>query len=183
MCLSTTTIAVGSCIQRIWAPGKFAGPKNSFVTISKSIIVRARLIELLMPCLDTLNEVQKRKRPSAPRMSKSCTARSPCWPKYLAFWRANQVNSLFSTKSLYAERLSFPSCASFGTLSKIKWLLKILTPMLEIWDYNFLSCRKTIRKQSFSKSLQAFRRAEKKSRECSNIEGSHMSQRSSAPRW
>ena len=50
-----------------------ARPKNSFITTFKSIIVRAKLTELLMPCLDTFNKVQKKKRHSAPRMSKSST--------------------------------------------------------------------------------------------------------------
>ena len=128
----TITTSLGSWIQRVLAPDKSAGPKNFLVTTSKSIIVRARLTELLMPYLNTFNKVQRRKIPFAPGMSKPCTACNPCLPEYLAFWQVNQVNSLFSAKSSYAEQLSFPSCASFGTASKMKQLLKVLTLTSEV---------------------------------------------------
>ena len=55
------------------APDKFAWLKNSLVTTFESIIVRTKPMELLTPCLDILNEVQRRKRPSKTRSSKFCT--------------------------------------------------------------------------------------------------------------
>ena len=78
LCLPTIITSGDSCIQRVWAPDKFVRPKNSLDTTSESIIARARLMGLLMPYPDTLNEVHKEKRPSEPRTSKSCTTCSPC---------------------------------------------------------------------------------------------------------
>ena len=46
-----------------------------------------------MPCHNTPNKMQKGKRPSALKTSRSYTASSPCWSKYLAFW-LTQTNSL-----------------------------------------------------------------------------------------
>ena len=130
--LPTTTTSIGSWKWRVWASDKFARPRNSLATTSKSTIVRAKVTGLLMPYLDTLNKVQKWKRPFAPRMLKFCTVCSPRWPEYLAFRRAIRVNSLFSIKFSYAERLSILSYAISGTHSKPKWLLKVLTAMSEI---------------------------------------------------
>ena len=149
----TKTTFVSSKKRRVWALDKSTGPRNSLATTSKSTIVRARLTGLLTPCLDTLNKVQKRKKSSALRTSKFCTACNPRWSEYLAFRQAIQVNSHFSTKSSYMEQLSFPSCAISGTPSKPKWLLKVLTPASKVWDCDSPSYKKTTRKQSFSKAL------------------------------
>ena len=84
LCLPIITTSAGSWIQRVWAADKSAGPKKFLVTTSKLTIVRAKLMELLTPCLHTFSKVQRKKRPSELRTSKSCPACSLCWPT-LAF--------------------------------------------------------------------------------------------------
>ena len=83
-------------------------------------------MELLMLCLNTFNEVQKRKKPSALRTSKSCIACSPCWPEYLAFWQAIRVNSPFFTKSSSAAYTFYLNYVSSGIGSKPNWVLRAL---------------------------------------------------------
>ena len=70
-----------------------------------------------MPCLNTLNKVQKKKRLSISRTSRSCTVFSLCWPEYLAFW-STQVNSPLSIRSSYAEQLFLPNSIDFRLLPK-----------------------------------------------------------------
>ena len=130
--LPTITTSNNLYRQRILASDKSVGPRSSLITTSGSITDKVRQTKLPMPCLVTFSGVLRRKKPFEPRTSRFCTACSPCWPEYLAFWQANQVNSFLSTKSLYAEQLSFSSCTSFGTLSKTKQLLRILTPTSEV---------------------------------------------------
>ncbi len=48
-------------------------------TTSELIIGRAKLIELLMPCFDTPSGVLRKKRPSKPRIQRSCTNYNPHW--------------------------------------------------------------------------------------------------------
>ena len=180
----TTTTSVGSWRRRVWAPDKSAGPRNSLATTSESTIVRARLTGLLMPCLDTLNEVQRRKKPSAPRTSKSCTVCSPPCPMQASQASTPQPMSCrHSTECSSAARMSYLNYVSFGTRSEPNWVQRALTKSASVpWGYDSPSCRKTTTKQSFSEALRTFRRAGRTSRECSSTKGSHTSQRLSVPR-
>ena len=81
----TTTTSASSWTQRVWAPDKSARPKSSLVTTFKSTIVKPRLMKLPMPYFNILNKMEKRKKSSALRMSRFCTACSLRWLKYLVF--------------------------------------------------------------------------------------------------
>ena len=120
--LPTITTSVGLWKWRVWAPDKSARLKNSLVTISELIIIKTRLMELLISCLDTFNKVQRRKRLSVLRISRFCTICNSRWPKYLAFWQVNlaRINFFLFTKSSYTERQFFSSYASSRTPSKTK---------------------------------------------------------------
>ena len=178
----TITTSAGSWRQRVWALDKSAGLKSSLTSTSKSTIVRARLTELLKPCLDILNEIQKRRKPFAPRTSRSCTTCSLCWPEHLGFWPTH-VNYYLSTKSWYAEQLSGPSFTNSGTPSKIRSLkIVFILRTSEAWNCDCSNFKTKTRKQNQSE-LQAFQKTESMSRKYSNIKDFHMPQRLSAPTW
>ena len=85
--LTTITTSDNSWTQRDWAPDKSTGLKNSLITTSKSNIVRTRLTEPPMPCLNILSRVLRKKKFFEQKTSKSCTACSFHWPTPPnAFW-------------------------------------------------------------------------------------------------
>ena len=142
LCLPTITTSDNLWIQRVWAPDKSAGPKNSLVTTSKSIIVKAKLTELLMPCLNTPSGTLWKKTPSEQRSSKSCTVCNPSWPIPASQASVSQPSYRYSTKSSSAARTFYPSYISFGTGSKPNWVLRALTKSASvpcIWGSQ--SCR------------------------------------------
>ena len=80
-----------------------------------------------MPCLNTLKKVQKRKRSSARRMSKSCTVCSLPWPMPAFQASAPQSSCCHSTESLSVARTSYFNYVSSGTRSEPNWVLKAHT--------------------------------------------------------
>lgn len=112
--LSTIITSTSLWIQRIWAPDKFTGLKNSLVTTFKSIFIRTRQMKLLMPCLNTLSKVQRRKRLSKPKMSKFCTAYSLYWPTPASQASVAQSSYCYSNKSSSMEPTLYPSFSNFG---------------------------------------------------------------------
>ena len=136
-CLPTITISDNSWRRKVWASDKSIGLGSSFVTTFESIIVKARLMGSLMPYLNTLSKVQRKTRPSALRISRSCTVCSPCWPKYLAF-QLTWTNFFFSIRSSYTEQLFFPGWTSSETHCKPNWMRKSLIKLvsvLYVWDF------------------------------------------------
>ena len=174
LCLLTITTSDNLWTWRVWTPDKSAGLRNSLITTSKSIIVRARLTELPMPCLDTLSEVLRMKRPSEQRTSKSCTAYNLLLLMPASQASVPQPSCCHFTEFSSVKPTSYPSFNNSGVTFEAEWLLTVLIPASEIWDYNFQSCRTTTKKQKHSE-LQAFQKTEKTLRECSSIEGSHIS--------
>ena len=147
----------------------------------ESIIVRARLTELPMPCLNTLSVVLRKKRPFEQKTSQSCTACSLLWPMPASQTSASQPSCRHSTKFLSVKLTSYYSFDNLVVTSEIKYLLMVLMPAFEIWYYNFMNCRTTTKTQKCWE-LVIFRSAEKTLRESSNTKGFHMSQKSSAIR-
>ncbi len=78
-CLQTITTFSVLWTQKAWVLGKSDGPKSCEGTTSGLIIDKAKLMELLMPCLDTPSGVLKKKRHFDPRIQRSYTVCSLRW--------------------------------------------------------------------------------------------------------
>ena len=122
----TTTTFSASWIQKTWALNKSGRFKSCQGTNSGLVIHRAKLMELLMPCLNTPSGMLRKKRPSEPRIQKSCTDCSPRWLECMDWasweWAFRKWNSRCCspcTKSSSVGQLSYYSYASFGTLFEV----------------------------------------------------------------
>ena len=118
--LPTITTSDSSWTQKVWASDKSAGPRNSFITTSKSIIIKTKLTELLMSYFNTLKGALRRKRLFEQRSSKSCTTCSFPWLMPASQASALQPSCRHSTKSLSVKPTSYPSFDNFGITSKAK---------------------------------------------------------------
>ncbi len=74
--------------QKAWVLGKSTGLKSCQSTTFKLIIVRAKLIELLMPCHNTPSGVLRKKKFFEPRIPRSCIDYNLCWLEFRGwkFW-------------------------------------------------------------------------------------------------
>ena len=140
----TTTTSVGLWTQRVWAPNKFAGLKNSLVTIFESIIVKAKQMALQTPSLASFRRAMMRKKSFELKI-----------PKFPIFCRphlqtqASQVlvstprlTSYLSIKLSFAKLTCCPNYVNFGTRFEQSLLIKILIRLAsEEWGWDCQSCR------------------------------------------
>ncbi len=103
-----------------WAPDRSGGIQSCQGTTFGLIIDRVKLIELLMPCLNTSSGVLRKKIPSKSRIQRSCTHSSPRWLGCQDWtWGRNSSCCPPCTKSSSAGQLSYRSCASSGIPFKV----------------------------------------------------------------
>ncbi len=112
LCLQITKTSNVSWTRKAWVLGRSGGHKSCQGTTSGLIINRAKLMELLMPCLDTPSRVLRKKRLSKPRIQRSCTDCSPRWLEYQDWACENSRCCPPWTK-----------CSSVGQLSYYSWLV------------------------------------------------------------
>ena len=104
-------------------------------------------MELLMPCLNTFSKVQRKKRPSEPRTSKSCTVCSPRWPMPASQALAPQSSYHHSTEFSSMEPTFYPSFDNFGIISKAgKPTKALIRSTLVEWGCGYWSCKSQTRK-------------------------------------
>ena len=72
-------------------------------------------MELLMPYLNTLSKIQRKKRPFQPKTSKFCTACSSCWSMPASQASTPQPSYHHSTKSSFMAYMSCLNYGHFGT--------------------------------------------------------------------
>ena len=98
---------------------KSAGLKTSLVTIFELIIVRARQMELLTPCLNILSKIQRKKRSFELRTSKFCIAYSLRWLMPASQASALQSSYCLSIESSFVEPMFYLSFNNSETISKV----------------------------------------------------------------
>ena len=123
LCSHTTITSSASWIRKAWAPDKSDRLKSCQDTTSGLIIDRAKLMELLILCLDISSGLLKKKRPFKSRIQKSYTNCNPRWLGCLdwvsrkwAFWEWNSRCCPPCTKFTSVGQSSYCSYASFRTL-------------------------------------------------------------------
>ncbi len=115
-CLKTTTTSSALWTGKVWALERSAGRKSCQDTTSRLIIDWAKLMELLMPCLNTPSGVLRKKRPSKPRIQRSCTNCSLRWLECQDWaWQRSSRYCPPCIKSSSVGQLSYRCCASSGT--------------------------------------------------------------------
>ena len=115
-CLQITTTSSVLWIQKTWVLGRSGRLQSCQGTTFGLIINGAKLMELLMPCLNTPNGVLRKKRLSKPRIQRFCTDCSLCWLKCQNWTYENSRYCSPCTKCSSTRQLSYRSCVSSGTL-------------------------------------------------------------------
>ena len=113
--IQTTKTSSVLWTQKTWVLGRSGELKSCQNTTSGLITDKAKLMELLMPCLDTSSRVLRKKTPSKPRIQRSYTDYSLYWLEYQDWmWRNSKCCPPY-TKCSSVGQLSYRSCISCRT--------------------------------------------------------------------